>query len=167
MIAYTYAHYLIFHTRINFKIEGNWIIPSYWEHSQENLSWGFSGSVHCVLSWNPLEVSYYFCNKTYCLARKLNLSLPRWLSGKESDCNAGDSELIPGLGRSPKKEMATHSSILAWRIPWTEEPGGLQSMGSQRVQCNWVTFIFTKPLKGSSGMPEVNGPHIDKWLWLL
>ena len=32
-----------------------------------------------------------------------------------------------------KKEMATHSSLLAWRIPWTEEPGGLQSMGSQRV----------------------------------
>ena len=32
--------------------------------------------------------------------------------------------------------MATHSSILAWRIPWTEEPGGLQSMGSQRVRCN-------------------------------
>ena len=35
-----------------------------------------------------------------------------------------------------EKEMATHSSILAWRIPWTEEPGGLQSMGSQRVGCN-------------------------------
>ena len=34
---------------------------------------------------------------------------------------------------SLEKEMATHSSILAWRIPWTEEPGGLQSMGSQRV----------------------------------
>ena len=34
---------------------------------------------------------------------------------------------------SPEKGMATHSSILAWRIPWTEEPGGLQSMGSQRV----------------------------------
>ena len=32
-----------------------------------------------------------------------------------------------------EKEMATHSSILAWKIPWTEEPGGLQSMGSQRV----------------------------------
>ena len=32
-----------------------------------------------------------------------------------------------------EKEMATHSSILAWRIPWTEDPGGLQSMGSQRV----------------------------------
>ena len=36
--------------------------------------------------------------------------------------------LIPGLGRSPGEEMATHSSILAWRTPWTEEPGGLQSV---------------------------------------
>ena len=36
-------------------------------------------------------------------------------------------------GRSPEKVMATHSSILAWRIPWTEEPGGLQSTGSYRV----------------------------------
>ena len=35
-----------------------------------------------------------------------------------------------------EKEMTTHSSILAWRIPWTEEPGGLQSMGSQRVRYN-------------------------------
>ena len=38
-----------------------------------------------------------------------------------------------------EKGMATHSSILAWRIPWTEEPGGLQSMGSQRAGHNWVT----------------------------
>ena len=41
-----------------------------------------------------------------------------------------------------EKEMATHSSILAWRIPWTEEPGGLQSTGSRRVRHDWVT----KPL---------------------
>ena len=49
--------------------------------------------------------------------------------------NAGDSGnkgSIPGLGRS--LEMATHFSMLAWKIPWTEEPGGLQSMGSQRVK---------------------------------
>ena len=38
-----------------------------------------------------------------------------------------------------KKEGATHTSILAWEIPWTEEPGGLQSMGSQRVGQDWVT----------------------------
>ena len=43
----------------------------------------------------------------------------------------GDTGSIPGLGRSPEQEMATLSSILAWKISWTEEPGGLQSMGSQ------------------------------------
>ena len=52
---------------------------------------------------------------------------------KESACNAGDPVSTPGSGRSPRKENATHSSILAWRIPWTEEPGGLQSTGLQRV----------------------------------
>ena len=53
--------------------------------------------------------------------------------GKASACSAGDMGSIPGLGRSPGEETATHSSTLAWKIPWTEEPGGLQSMGSQRV----------------------------------
>ena len=52
---------------------------------------------------------------------------------KESACNAGDLGSIPGWGNSLEKEMATHPSILAWRIPWTEEPGGLQSMGSQEL----------------------------------
>ena len=42
-----------------------------------------------------------------------------------------------------EKEMATHSSILAWRIPWTEEPGGLQSTGSQKVRHNWATSLST------------------------
>jgi len=42
-----------------------------------------------------------------------------------------------GLEDSLEKEMATHSSILAWRIPWTEEPGGLQSMGSQESDTTW------------------------------
>ena len=44
-----------------------------------------------------------------------------------------DPGSTPGLGRSLKEDMATHSRLLAWRILWTEEPGGLQSMGSQRV----------------------------------
>ena len=47
-----------------------------------------------------------------------------------------------------EKGMATYSSILAWRIPWTEEPLGLQSMGSQRVRHNSVTNTFTYPWKG-------------------
>ena len=49
---------------------------------------------------------------------------------------------LPSLGQEDPLEegMATHSSILAWRIPWTEEPGGLQSMGSHRVGHDWMTF---------------------------
>ena len=43
---------------------------------------------------------------------------------------------FPGQEDPMEKDMATHSSILAWRIPWTEEPGGLQSMESQRVGHN-------------------------------
>ena len=53
---------------------------------------------------------------------------------KNMPANAGDSRdvgLIPGLEDPLEEEMATHSSILAWRITGTEEPGGLQSMGSQ------------------------------------
>ena len=46
---------------------------------------------------------------------------------------AGDMGSIPGQADPLEKEMATHSNILAWEIPWTEEPGRLQSMGSQRV----------------------------------
>ena len=64
------------------------------------------------------------------------------LGGKESTCNAGDLSLIPGWEDPLEKGMATHSSILAWRIPWTEESGRLQSMGSQRVGYNWATFTF-------------------------
>ena len=69
------------------------------------------------------------CNTyAYCL-----WGFPHSSDGKESPCNAGDPCLIPGSGRSPGEEMATHSRDLAWRIPWTEEPGGLQSVGLQRV----------------------------------
>ena len=59
--------------------------------------------------------------------------LPGGSDGKLSAYNVGDPGSIPGLGRTPGKEMATHSSTPAWKIPWMEELGGLQSMGSQRV----------------------------------
>ena len=61
------------------------------------------------------------------------------LVGKESACSAEGLVQFLG-GEDPlEKEMTTHSSILAWRIPWTEEPGGLQSTGSQRVGRDGVT----------------------------
>ena len=43
---------------------------------------------------------------------------------------------VQSLGQEEEKGMSTHSSILAWEIPWTEEPGGVQSMGSQRLGCD-------------------------------
>jgi len=52
-------------------------------------------------------------------------------NGKESACSEGDLGSIPGLERSPGKGHGNLLRILAWRIPWTEEPGELQSMGSQ------------------------------------
>ena len=62
-----------------------------------------------------------------------------------------------------EKEMATHSSVLAWRIPWTEEPGGLQSMGSPRVGCDWVTNTFQLYLQlgdSSSSLSHVPMAHL-------
>ena len=66
-----------------------------------------------------------------------------------------------------EKRMATHSSILAWEISWTEEPGSLRSMGSQRAGHDWTTniFIFTfKLLLSSPGYPSKrifrNWPHV-------
>ena len=52
---------------------------------------------------------------------------------KTPPANAGDVGLIPGPEDPLEKEMVTYSSILAWRIPWTKKPGGLQSIGSQKV----------------------------------
>ena len=55
---------------------------------------------------------------------------------------------VQSLGREDllEKEIATHSSILAWKIPWTEEPGGLQSMGSQIVGHDWLTLLHCRTL---------------------
>ena len=56
-----------------------------------------------------------------------------------------------------EKEMATHSSILAWRIPWTEEPGSLQSMGSQRVGLSDQTTVSNQD---TAALSRIGGPEI-------
>ena len=69
-------------------------------------------------------------------------TFPWWPSSKESSCNIGDAEdsgLIPGRDDLLQEGKATYFSILAGKIPWTEEPAGLQSKGSQRVGHNWVS----------------------------
>ena len=61
---------------------------------------------------------------------------------KESAYIAGDLALIPGWEDPLEKGMVTHSSILAWRIPWIEETGGLQSMGLPRIGHDWANNTF-------------------------
>ena len=80
---------------------------------------------------------------------------------------------VQSLGQKDllKKGMATHSSILAWTIPWTKEPGGLQPMGSQRVGQDWVTNTFTLGFPGGVSGKESScqsGKHkrcrFDPWV---
>ena len=62
---------------------------------------------------------------------------------KASACNVGHPGSVPGLEDSLEKDMATHSNILAWRIPWMKEPGGLQSVGLQRFGHDWATSLHS------------------------
>ena len=66
--------------------------------------------------------------------KSVTCRLPRWLSGKESACQAGDVGSIPGVGRSSGEGNDNLLQYLAWEILWTEEAAGLQSMGSQKSQ---------------------------------
>ena len=74
-----------------------------------------------------------------CLKSNFKKGLPWWLSGKESHANEGDTGSTLGWEYPLEKEMATHSSILDWEIPWTEELGGLWSVELQRVGHDLVT----------------------------
>ena len=74
------------------------------------------------------------------------LSFPGGSDGKESACNAEDPGSIPGLGKSPGKEMATHSNMLAWRTLRTEKPGGLQSAELQESDATqWLKHHHLLP----------------------
>ena len=76
--------------------------------------------------WMQLAICYSF-------NRLIRLCFPGGSSGKESTCKAGDLGSVSGLEDPLEEGMTTHSSILTWRVPRTEEPDGLQSTGSQRV----------------------------------
>ena len=74
---------------------------------------------------------------------------------KNLPANTGDTRdtvLIPGSGEPLEEEMATCSSILAWRIPWTEKAGRLQSIGSRRVRHDWVIECTHTLTRGQDGL---------------
>ena len=104
-----------------------------WDGKESACNAGDLGSIPGLVA--SLEKGYY--------------GLPLWLKGKESARNVGDLGSILGWEDPLEEGIATHSSILAWRIPWTEEPTGLQSMGWQRVGRGWATRHSTAYIQGS------------------
>ena len=78
------------------------------------------------------DINYLRTNIYLILPLEAERGFPGGSNGKESGHNAGDH----GQEDSLQKEMATHSSTLAWRIPWTEEPGRLESMESKKIRHN-------------------------------
>ena len=97
------------------------------------------------------------------------MCFPWWLSDKESACQCRR----PRFREEPlEKEMTTHFSILAWEIPWAEKPGGLQSMGLQRVGHDWAAnnslLFFSRTNINENVCMSVSCSHFedDSWLWL-
>jgi len=101
---------------------------------QAPLSMGFSRQEY----WSgvPLPSPYYKQRE-----EQINRHYPGGSVGKASACNEGDLSSIPGSGRSPGEGNGKPFQTLAWKIPWTEEPDRLQSIGSQRVRHDWTTSL--------------------------
>ena len=96
----------------------------------------FTWIIHLLLLFQTLIwIRYFYCGAS--LVAQMVKNLP-----------AMQETLVWSLGwKDPlEKRMSTHSNVLVWRIPWTEEPGGLQFMRSQRAGHNWVTHTHTHPL---------------------
>ena len=107
-------------------------------------------SIHGIFQTRVLEwgaIAFSTCSQESLLTMNSRIRLPH--CGKqaslvaqlvknppENEEDVKDVGLIPGLGRAPGEGTATHTSVLAWRIPWMEDPGRLQSMGSLRVRHN-------------------------------
>ena len=95
----------------------------------------------CLPGW-ALPISQGPAQITISLSRRRASQVVQWLKKKKSTCQCRRRKrcrFIPGLGRSLEKEMATHSSILVWEVPCTEEPGGLQPIRLQRIGYNLAT----------------------------
>ena len=97
--------------------------------------------------------------------------ISQWLRDEESACDTGDLGLIPALERSPGEGNNHPSSVLAWRIPWTEEPGGLQCTVSQRVGHDWAPnthfYLQTSHMERYTGRDLWGScDDISFWLWI-
>ena len=112
----------------------------------KNHSFNFSGYM-CVCVY--ISISIYQASLVPHMAKNLPAMQETWVQSL-------------GLEDPLDKEVATYSTILAWRTPWTEEPGGLQSMESQRVGYDWATNTFTLFFTVDIILPA--SYHWEKWL---
>ena len=106
---------------------------SHFSLSFSSLLLSFSISKHFLTTWFPIhelpaKISLLFDSFNFSIRYTSLLGFHYSSISKESACSAGDPGSNPGSGRSPGGGMATHSSILAWSISWTEEPGGLHTV---------------------------------------
>ena len=141
------------------RLQRVWILSQNW---REHV--GLGGRQHCVEAWfnqglklyasKQIATLFWACllinTMGTMLVQYYLLIVDRGFSGgsvvKKLPANAEDARethSVPGSGRSPEKEMATHSSILAWETLWIEEPGGLQSIGLHRVEHNWACTLLS------------------------
>ena len=117
-------------------------------------------------NWQENSVSSYYLHMERQGEGGINTAsrfrFPGGSGSQESACNV-ETQVWPLGQEDPlKKEMATHSSVLAWRIPWTEEPGGLQSKRSQRAGHDWVANTTGQITRNGGGW------NMAKWMvnWL-
>ena len=114
----------------------------------------FPWIILCLLPLNP--VHFHLLNHSH--IRLILEFLPCGSDGKKICLQCGRPGFDPWIRKIPwSKEMATHSRILVRRIPWTQEPGGLQFTGSQRVGRDWATKHSTVKQKDSIGMNNSTG----------
>ena len=107
-------------------------LPASWRTDQENQCW--KQAIICFISGEKEKGSNLRASLVAQMVKNLHVMQKTW---------------VQSLGQEDplEKGLATHSSILAWRIPWTEEPGGLQSMGSQRVKHDCATNTYIHNLR--------------------
>ena len=108
-------------------------------------------------SWTQLKRLSTCAGVTELLRCSPDTGRPRWCSGEDSPAQQDTWVQFLGWDDSLKKEIATHSSILAWQIPWTEEPGG-----SQRVGHDWATDLTHTHTHTAETNTTVNQLHPNK-----
>ena len=142
-------------------------LPDHWENvyvtfTAINELWH---ACHNTKLWKVFKI---VGKRTYCIAQVYQLSalsmgwvFPRWHCGKEStyQCRRCKRHWFdPWIMKIPlAEEMATHSSILAWRTQWTEGPGRLHSIGSQTVGHDWSNIACTDGMEGDARLVQEGG----------